>query len=107
MNIVPILADSTLMSYTSGSFYYARPIAAKAAVILPTAAAGLNYTFMVADTDTLRIVAASGDSLITSTGSASRSTGSVAGTVRVIAVDTVRWIMVQTLGTWTPDDGVI
>lgn len=102
-----VLADSTLTAATSGYLYIARPLAAKAAVILPSAAAGLFYDFMVADADTLRLVAASGDSLINSAGVASQSAGSVAGTIRLIAVDAVRWIMMNAIGTWTQDSGVL
>ena len=90
----------------SGDVFYARPLAQKSALFLQSAVAGAWLDVMVADTDTLRIVAASGDSLITSAGVAARSIGSVAGTVRIVALDTTRWLMLMTLGTWTGDNGV-
>lgn len=85
----------------SGTIFIARPLTAKRTATLPGASAGLNYTFMVADADSLLITTASGDSLITSAGAAWKTTTSVAGTIKVIAIDGVRWVMVFTLGTWT------
>lgn len=91
----------------SGTMFIALPIAQKSTLFLQGAVAGAWLDVMVSDSDTLRIVAASGDSLITSAGAADRSISSVAGTVRLIAVDGVRWIMQYTLGTWTQNHGVL
>ncbi len=91
----------------TGTMFMALPIAQKSTLFLESAVTGAWLDVMVADADTLRIVAASGDSLISSSGVASRSIGSVAGTIRIIAVDATRWIMLHTLGTWTADDGVL
>ena len=98
--------NETLDTALSGTTYVSRPLTAKRVKTLPTAAVGLNYTFFVADADSLRIIAASGDSIITSAGVADRAIGSVAGTVKLLAMDSVRWVMVNTLGTWTQDHGV-
>ena len=89
----------------SGDAFIARPLGQKSTLFLQSAVAGAWLDVMVADTDSLRIVAASGDSILASTGVAARSIGSVAGTVRLLAIDTVRWVMLNTLGTWTPDNG--
>jgi hypothetical protein len=101
MGIQQILADSTLTSATSGKLYYARPVAAKTTITLPGAAAGLNYTVFAADADSILITTASGDSLLTSAGVAWKTTSTVAGTIKLIAYDTTRWVMLFTLGTWT------
>ncbi len=94
-------ADSTIGATQSGNLFIARPLTAKRTITLPTAAANLVYEFMVADTDSLLITAASGDSLITFAGAAWKTTSSVSGTLKLVAIDTVRWIMQYSLGTWT------
>ena len=94
-------ADDTLTADQTGLFSIYRPLTAKRTATLPTAAAGLGFEFMVADTDSLLIAAASGDSLITSAGVAYKTTTSVAGTIRLKAMDATRWIILYTLGTWT------
>ena len=100
--VVALLADSTLMSYTSGKTYIARPVASKATATLPTGAAGLNYSFFVADTDSLRVAAAGSDSLIDNTGAAWKTTTSVAGSVKCTFLDaTGKWFMMYPVGTWT------
>jgi len=99
---VEIVTESdTLTASQSGLLSIYRPIAAKALTELPPAAVGLNFEFMVADEDSLLIFAASGDSIITSTGAAYVTESSTAGTVKLVAIDSVRWIMLYTLGTWT------
>lgn len=99
--IVALLADSTLMSYTSGYIYIARPVAAKTTATLPTAVTNAEFTFFVADSDSLRITAASGDSIIDNTGTAYKTTTSVAGSIFLKALDTTRWFMFPYIGTWT------
>jgi hypothetical protein len=97
-------ATSPLAAH-SGSMFIARPLTAKRTITLPGAAAGIWFDILVADTDSLRIVAASGDSILISTGAADRSIGSVAGTCRIIALDAVRWLVTNAIGTWTQDAG--
>ena len=95
-----ILADSTLTAARSGYTYIARPIAAKTTATLPAAAAGVNFSFMVADTDTLRVKCAGSDSLITSNGTAWVTTTSVAGSFKVVGTAGKWWIF-PNAGTWT------
>ena len=97
-----VLADSTLVAGTSGTTYIARPVAAKTTVTLPAATVGLNYTIFGADTDSIRVVAATNDSLITSAGVAWKTIATAAGTVKVTCYATNKWLMAFTLGTWTP-----
>lgn len=71
---------------------------------LPTAAANLDYTFIVQDADGIRVVANTGDT-IRIAGSVSASAGridstTVGSTVRLIAINSVEWISVATNGTW-------
>jgi len=96
-----VTESDTLTASQSGLLSIYRPLAAKALTELPTAAAGLWFEFLVADADSLNIYAANGDSLITSAGAAYKTETSVAGTMRIVAIDTTRWVMTQTLGTWT------
>ena len=101
-NVIALLADSTLMSYTSGSTYIARPIAAKTTATLPTAAAGLNYAFYIADTDSLLVKAAGTDSLIVQDGSAKKTTTTVAGSAKFVSLgSTGKWFIIKPAGTWT------
>jgi hypothetical protein len=99
--IFAVISDTVLTdAQTVGGLWTALPIGGKYQVTLPTAAAGKVVSFMVADSDTLRIKAASGDSLILS-GAAFKVYGSVAGDVKLICVDAVRWILLNAIGTWT------
>jgi len=86
----------------SGTTFIGRPLAAKSTVLLQTGATiGAYADFQVADTDTLRIRAASGDSLIFGDGSADIVAGSVAGSCRVIYGLANKWFIVNQVGTWT------
>lgn len=95
-----ILADSTLTASRSGYTYIARPVAAKTTATLPAAAAGLAYTFLVADSDSLLLKAAGSDSLIDGTGAAWKTTSSVAGSIKVIGT-AGKWFLFSAIGTWT------
>ena len=100
--VVEILdADDTITPAQSGTAFFYRPLSGKRTATLPECAAGLFYEFMVADADSLLITTQAGDSLITSAGVAWKTETSVAGTVKLIGIDAVRWVMQFTLGTWT------
>lgn len=90
-----------VLTTDSGKLFVSRLLPDKRTFTLPSAAAGLIYDFFVADADSILITTATGDSLITSAGSAYKTTSSVAGTVKVVAIDATRWLMLYTLGTWT------
>lgn len=101
---MPVAITSAYDSLTvaeSGRTIVGRPLSAKANFILPPAAADLEFTFFIADEDSGRIVAATGDSIIAADGTASKVTGTVAGSVTVKAADTTRWFMISPVGTWT------
>lgn len=97
-------AYDSLTVAENGLLTIARPLAAKSTVVLPPAVAGLTFSFMVADTDSLRVRAstvATADSLISTAGAAAVYTTSVAGTFTVVAADTTRWFILDPVGTWT------
>lgn len=71
---------------------------------LPTAAANLEYSFVVQDADGIRVVANTGDT-IRIAGSVSAVAGridstTVGSTVRLIAINAVEWVSIATNGTW-------
>ncbi len=101
-----IASDDTLYaagSYrTSGTSFLARPIAAKYELLLETGAvAGDWFEVYVADSDSLRIRAATGDSLIAENGSASNVLGTVAGSARFTMLVNDKWFIQNAKGTWT------
>lgn len=71
---------------------------------LPTAAANLIYTFVVQDTDGIKIVANTGDTIRISasvSASAGNATSTVIGsTVTIVAINATEWISIATNGTW-------
>ena len=73
---------------------------------LPTAAAGLTYTFVVQVAQNLRVTAASGDTIRVA-GSVSAAAGNivnavVGSTVTLLAINATEWIALGTpAGTWT------
>lgn len=96
-----VTSDTTLTAAQTGALWIARLIAAKYTATLPTAVAGQHMQFFVADSDSLLITAATGDSLVAESGTAYKTQSTVAGTVELVCPDAVRWYMVGSTGTWT------
>lgn len=72
---------------------------------LPTAVAGLVYTFYVQDTDGIRVVANTGDTIRINT-SVSASAGyaestTVGSSVTLTAINATEWVATSVIGTWT------
>lgn len=72
---------------------------------LPTAAAGLIFTFICVDGDGLRATAASGDAIrfdlaVTSAAGYIEST-SIGSTITLVAIDSDTWVVVSYVGDWT------
>jgi hypothetical protein len=72
---------------------------------LPTAAAGLSYTFVVQDTDGIRVTASTGDTIrlgnkVTATAGYVEST-TIGDTITLVAINVDEWIAVSAIGTWT------
>lgn len=97
--------DYSITASQTGSMWSLRGIDGKKSLSLPLASAGLIFDFQVSDSDSGRIVTALSDSIITDAGVAYRSIGTVAGSVRLVALDTVKWMMMFPNGTWTGDNG--
>ena len=79
---------------------------AKPVITLESAVAGLERTFVVQDSDGLRIKANTGDT-IRNAGSVSASAGYIENTtvgsvVTLIAINATEWIVKSCIGTWTP-----
>lgn len=74
---------------------------------LPTAAAGLDFEFVVQDSDGIRVVASSGDT-IRDVATVSAAAGfiqstTVGSTLRLLAINSTEWIVTSKQGTWTID----
>ena len=72
---------------------------------LPTAVAGLTYTFYCADTDGIRVIAATGDN-IRIAANVSASAGRIDSTtigsaVILLAINDTNWVAISSVGTWT------
>jgi len=98
----PVAAESGMVFVTTAS-------AGSQTFTLPTAVAGLTYTFVDISTtgnDDLIIQAASGDTI--NGGTAAKkywcSADSVPGSVTLVAVDGTAWVVVNVAGTWANDN---
>lgn len=74
---------------------------------LPTAAAGLEFEFVVQDSDGIRVVASSGDTIrdgatVSAAAGFIQST-TVGSTLRLLAINATEWIVMSKQGTWTID----
>lgn len=72
----------------------------KKTLVLPLAASGGNFKFIVNDADSLVIDANASDKIVDGATEYEKQT-TVAGTVELIAVDATYWYMVGATGTWT------
>lgn len=72
---------------------------------LPTAVAGLEYTFVVQDADGLTVVASAGDTIRIATAvsavAGNISATAIGATVRLVAINATEWVSVATNGTIT------
>jgi hypothetical protein len=72
---------------------------------LPTAVAGLDFTFVCSDENGIQINASTGDTI--RVGTSESVTGGLAETttrgnvLRLVAIDATQWIAVSVVGTWT------
>ena len=94
----------TVVKLDSGTVFTNEGASAKIVYNLPTAAAGLTYTFVVQDADGIQVVAASGDT-IRIAASVSAAAGNIdsttiGSTVVLVAINATEWIAITSLGTW-------
>lgn len=94
-----------LSASASGSIYSNEGAAAISPFVLPAAAAGLRFGFIVQDADGIRVTAAAGDTIQISTalsaaaGKAESTT--IGSTVYLIAINATEWIATSVVGVWT------
>lgn len=93
--------DLTLLAERSGELVVITNKTGVSDRTLPEAVPGLYYEFYICRTDSGRINVASGDSLIAADGTGYVTQTTVAGTLKLVARDTVRWVMLFPTGTWT------
>jgi len=95
----------TITAAESGSVYSNEGAAAIAPFVLPAAAAGLNYSFIVQDADGIRVTAAAGDTIRIAgdvSGAAGKIENAVIGsTVKLTAINATEWVGSVGAGTWT------
>lgn len=95
----------TLTASDTGKVYTNEGASAQIVFNLPTAAVGLNFTFVTQDADGIQIVAASGDT-IRIAASATPAAGNISNTtigntVQLVAINATEWIATYYVGTWT------
>lgn len=97
--------DDTLTDVESFSIHTNEGAAGLVTLTLPTAVAGLTFTFYIQAAQTLTITAASGDT-IRNAGTVSAAAGNISDNtvgnlVKLIAVNATEWITESIVGTWT------
>jgi hypothetical protein len=74
---------------------------------LPAAAAGLEFEFVVQDTDGIRVVADTADTIrdgaTVSAGAGFIQSTTVGSTLRLVAINATEWVVMSKAGTWTVD----
>jgi len=75
---------------------------------LPTAAAGLKYTFYVQDVDGIKVEAANSSDTIQIEGLVSDGAGfvesyTVGSSITLVAINATEWVAIAMLGTWSVD----
>jgi hypothetical protein len=88
----------------SGKTFTNEGTTAKRIFMLPSAAVGLNYTFIVQDSDGMTVTAGTGDT-IRLAGTVSAAAGNtdsttVGSVVRLEAINATEWIATSIIGTW-------
>lgn len=94
----------SVSSAASGTVFTNEGASALGVFNLPTAVANLVYTFVVEDSDGIKIVANTGDTIRISasvSASAGNATSTVIGsTVTLVAINATEWVSIATNGTW-------
>ena len=103
-NTAGVGAPNVLTAAESGKTLTNEGCTAKGYHTLPTAVAGLTYTFTIQDTDGMRIVAGAADT-IRLNDEVSIATGyidstTIGSSVTLLAVNATEWIAVALVGTW-------
>lgn len=95
----------TITAAENGTIYSNEGASAIDPFILPGAAAGLRYSFIVQDADGIRVTAASGDTIrvgASVSGAAGKIEATAIGSaITIVAVNATEWIAVSNILTWT------
>lgn len=100
-----VTTETTLTVADSGKTYTNEGTSTKIIFNLPPAVANLMYTFIVQDSDGLRIIANTGDTIrIGST--VSKLAGyvenlTIGNMIKLVAINATEWIAEYQIGTWT------
>jgi hypothetical protein len=102
---VSILTTTSINANRSRGVFTNEGAVARVDIVLPTAAAGIQYTYIVNDADGFRITAATGDT-IRIAGTVSAAAGyiestTVGSTVTLVSINVTEWIATSVNGTWT------
>jgi len=97
--------NDTLTDAESNTVYTNEGAGGDITLTLPTAVAGIQYTFIVQENNKLEVEAASGDTIrIATEESAAAGTidsDLVGSTVTLVCINATEWVAVAMLGTWT------
>lgn len=89
----------------TGTLYTNEGAASRVDTTLPTAEAGVAYTFVVQDADGVRVTAAAGDTIrIAGTVTAAAGyieSATIGNTVTLVAINATEWVATASHGTWT------
>lgn len=105
----PVTASASgpvsLTANDSGNVYTNEGALAEVEFTLPTAAASLNFTFIVQDVDGVKVTAATGDTIriagdVTPT-AGNITAATIGNVVLLVAINATEWMAVQYVGTWT------
>jgi hypothetical protein len=104
-SVVVQTSDVAINANRSWSVYTNTGDTAQVVLTLPSAAAGIELTFIVQDGDGIRITAASGDTIriagtVTAAAGYVEST-TIGNTVTLVAINATEWMATAVNGTWT------
>ena len=110
-NTAVAAGPNLLLSTESFSVLTNEGVAAQNYHTLPTASAGLQYTFVVQDANGIRITASTGDTIALND-SVSSAAGYIESTdisasVTLLAINATEWIAVSVRGDWSVYDGAV
>ena len=95
----------TLLPSDSGTIFTNEGASALVTFTLPTALAGLRYSFIIQDVDGIQVDAATGDTIrigaSVSAGAGNINATTIGNTVTLVAINATEWIALSREGTWT------
>lgn len=94
----------SVVNKDSGAYFDNTGVTGNANFLLPTAAKGLIYTFIVSDSDGLTVVANVGEtirvgSLVSSSGGTAQAS-TVGNVITIVAISSTEWYATSVIGTW-------